>query len=337
MFRNTVDELNARAVNFEIGSLQLIRKEMKGHSRLSTRKIFAAKSIFSDYAYHLGGRTELQFNVGLEQIDGVPHFRHGVAFSLETNQTLPSIDVLIPKVERFNEFFRLQPGEYSSFELWHYRGPARSRNYDPGPIPRPWVEEDVFICLGKVYPIHDTDPDLILTDFDRLLPLYRFVEGESSFPALPDALSGFQFKAGCTLKRASTSAVRGHGQLDVQLRHNVLQFSLYREMADQYGGDAVGTELPSGNGTRIDLVVQDGGEYWFYEIKTGASARACIREALAQLLEYAYWPGATRAARLIVTGEPALDPEAEAYLAGLRASFALPVEYHQIRLAEQGY
>jgi hypothetical protein len=335
MFRNTVDELNARAVNFDIGALQLIRKETKGHKRLPTRKIFAENSIFGDYAYHSGGRTELQFNVGLELIDEVPCFRHGLAFSLETNQTLPSIDVLIPKVERFNEFFRLQPDEYADFELWHYRGPKRSRNYAPGPIPHPWIEEDVFICLGKVYPVGDTDPALILTDFDRLLPLYRFVEGESSFPALPDALAGFQFKPGCSLKSASTSAARGAGRLDVQLRHNVLEFALYRELANQYGEDSVGTERPSGNGTRIDLVVQHRGEYWFYEIKTGASARACIREALAQLLEYAYWPGATRAARLIIAGEPALDPEAEAYLTELRASFALPVEYHQIRQVEQ--
>jgi hypothetical protein len=40
----------------------------------------------------------------------------------------------------------------------------------------------------------------------------------------------------------------------------------------------------------MDVVVRLGIRYWFYEIKTALSARACIREALAQLLEYSYWP-----------------------------------------------
>jgi hypothetical protein len=45
-------------------------------------------------------------------------------------------------------------------------------------------------------------------------------------------------------------------------------------------------------GGRIDLVVRTGEGYEFYEIKTYGSARACIREAIGQLLEYAMWPGA---------------------------------------------
>jgi len=66
-------------------------------------------------------------------------------------------------------------------------------------------------------------------------------------------------------------------------------------------------KLPNGIGGRIDTVVSQDGGYWFYEIKTAMSARACIRDALAQLLEYAYWPGAREASRLIIVGEPELD------------------------------
>lgn len=72
-----------------------------------------------------------------------------------------------------------------------------------------------------------------------------------------------------------------------------------------------------------------GDRYWFYEIKTALSARACIREALAQLLEYSYWPRAQEAERLIIVGEPALDAEASAFLDRLRERFAVPIYYQQ--------
>lgn len=55
-------------------------------------------------------------------------------------------------------------------------------------------------------------------------------------------------------------------------------------------------------------------------------------EALAQLLEYSYWPGAQVAERLIIVGEPALDRESENYLATLRQQFDIPVDYEQFDL-----
>jgi hypothetical protein len=96
------------------------------------------------------------------------------------------------------------------------------------------------------------------------------------------------------------------------------------------GPDNVGTELPSGVGTKVDIVVRRENLYWFYEIKTAMTPRACLREALGQLLEYAYWPGAQAAERLIVAGEPALDKEGQEYLRRLGKQFSPPIEYEQI-------
>src|SRR5205085_1190762 len=91
----------------------------------------------------------------------------------------------------------------------------------------------------------------------------------------------------------------------------------------------VGTEQGNGAGARIDLVVRHGPEYWFYEIKTALSSRSCIRQALAQLLEYSLWPNVQEAKRLIIVGEPPLDQDAEAFLVLLRDRFALPIYYEQ--------
>jgi hypothetical protein len=58
------------------------------------------------------------------------------------------------------------------------------------------------------------------------------------------------------------------------------------------GAENVADQHASGLGTKIDVVLRRSAkEFWYYEIKTALSPRACIREALGQVMEYAYWPG----------------------------------------------
>jgi hypothetical protein len=65
-----IQEIERRAQTREIGRLQEIRQELKGHAHPAGHSIFTAQSIFEGngyaYAFHHGGRTELQFNVGFE-------------------------------------------------------------------------------------------------------------------------------------------------------------------------------------------------------------------------------------------------------------------------------
>jgi hypothetical protein len=72
--------------------------------------------------------------------------------------------------------------------------------------------------------------------------------------------------------------------------------------------------------------------YWFYEIKTGDTVRACLREAIGQLLEYSFWPGAQEAVRLVVADERPMEKSAEEYLRCLRTLFSLPIDYEQIAI-----
>ena len=94
-------QINEAAPGYEVGDLQRFRARVH-RKRARTRKIFHKGTIFDHYAFHDGGRTELQYNIGLEEEDGDRWWRHGVAFSFERSQTLPDPSVLIPKVERFN-------------------------------------------------------------------------------------------------------------------------------------------------------------------------------------------------------------------------------------------
>ncbi len=310
-------ELNKRASKHPIGKLQEIRTKLKALARQPGHDIFRpnTKTITDHWAFHYGGRSELQFNVGLENDRGIDELRHGVAFSFETNQTLPSIDILVPQVAVFNDYMRLHPELYQDMRMWHYRGNERSDDSMPGPIPPELVTEGIFVFMGNRQPMDSIDYEAILSDFDRLLPLYKYVVSHGKVqPTTAPTEKQFQFVPGCSVKAASTSTTLAEKELNINLRHNTLQKALYKQLVAKYGKNNVGTELPSGVGTSVDLVVRSDGKYWFYEIKTSPSPRACIREALGQLLEYSFWPGAQEAMRLVVVGETALDKDGKEYL-----------------------
>jgi hypothetical protein len=328
-------ELNDRAQLHPIGQLQTIRTELHGFSRRPGSDIFSAQTIHRHWAFHHGGRKELQFNIGLEDITGENEIRHGVGFSFEPSQALPDIEVLIPKAHLFSDYMRLYPDHYADVRMWHHQHGERSNDYPPGPVMPELVVPGTFVFLGKRQPIGSIDYEAILTDFDLLLPLYRYVEsgGREEIEPAAAAPRGFAFRAGCNERPATTTATLAERELNVSLRHNLLQGVLTRRLIAQFGAANVADEHPSGLGTKIDVVLRCGrSEFWYYEIKTAISPRACLREALGQVMEYAYWPGAQEPARLIVCGESPLDHDGAAYLERLNERFRLPIAYEQIVL-----
>src|SRR5690242_12827036 len=89
-------ELDRRAHAYAIGTLQQVRKNLKNFEKRPGSTIFSDQTVKDHYAFHHGGRTELQFNIGRDGTPEEAEFRHGVAFSFELSQALPSIDVLVP-------------------------------------------------------------------------------------------------------------------------------------------------------------------------------------------------------------------------------------------------
>jgi len=156
-------------------------------------------------------------------------------------------------------------------------------------------------------------------------------KGRTAFrPAPPEGeRDGFGGLAGEITRAGQTSYEQTAKIIEVELRHNKIGDALAVYLEAIHGEGSTAKELPTGNGTSIDVAVRGDGERVYYEIKTATSAQACIREALGQLLEYSCWPGATRADRLIVVGEAARDEKAKAYIECLRKDFRLPIEYRQ--------
>jgi hypothetical protein len=242
------------------------------------------------------------------------------------------VRVLNPKVRLFNKFMRSRSELYGDMRMWHYRDGTRSRNYAPGPIRDEFLTDGVFVFLGKLQPRNRIDYDLILDDFDRLLELYKFTEGGRESQAGLSSVQVDVSRPGSEKETLSTIARAARKEWEVKLHHRKLRKVLYKQLVSKFPNREIFQELPIGDGNSVDVVVRQRNEYWFYEIKTAGSARACLRQGLGQVLEYAFWPPIARmVSRLIVVGEAAMDESSEKYLQLLKKRFSLPISYQRIR------
>lgn len=148
------------------------------------------------------------------------------------------------------------------------------------------------------------------------------------------SLKSFAFKSGHTERAVEEITKSASAKTKVNQLHNDIQNRLYHHLCDQLGADCVGTELDTGSGTTIDLVTQHKDKTIFFEIKTSSSVRASIRQAIPQLLEYAYWPDAKRADDLVIVSHLPITASAKRYLTYLRDQFKLPLSYRQFDLTK---
>jgi hypothetical protein len=162
------------------------------------------------------------------------------------------------------------------------------------------------------------------------------IEDEYFFSSASDtaAANPFKFIPGHTPKpEGSINIKTPTNKITAELLHNKIQNNLFLHLEEKYGKGSVGTEVSTGDGTSIDVVLKNGEEYWFYEIKTANSVKATIRQAIPQLLEYSYWPDTTKATRLIIVSHLPPQPITESYLSTLRTRFNIPIYYQQFCMA----
>lgn len=324
-------EINQRSNSHPIGRLQELRRKLRGQAT-HTSWIFSGSTIFDEYAYHDGGRHELQFNIGYEyeQEQDADLLRYGVAFSLETSRSHPDLSELFPKIERFNDYIRTKPADLLGMKMWYSAHSVKYQCDSPRQIDRTMGQTGTFIFLGRTVALEEIDYEEILSTFDELLPLYEYIEGNEVASAYLEGQG--KFKPGLTIRKHFTEASIAGGVVDVALRHNELQCSLYELLAKEYGEDHVRTEYPLECGGRVDVAVQSGDDLILYEIKVAPSARSAIREAIGQLIEYTYWPTGARSKHLVVVAEPEATPATCSYLANVRNQIRKEIYYRRLTL-----
>lgn len=317
-------ELNIRSKSYQIGELQKIRKQIKGLSKKASSQIFHLGSISDKWAFHYGGRKEIQFNISFED-EGL---RYGLAFSLETSRSLPSLNILYPKVRKFNAMVKEDPSTFANYKMWNWRE-TRSKITAVKPIHPKLVENGTFIFFGKLMDRQQINFDEILGAFDSLLPIYLEIENDPQV-VLDTTIPYFQFNNKLRKLPGRSNYTSLQKEIDITARHSFLQDKLYQNLVQLFGEDHVGLENNI-NGNRIDIVVKiTDKEYIFYEIKTGSSARSCIRQGLGQLLDYAYWNGEDLNLTLIIGGEWEIDKKTNYYIRHLEEEFKLPIRYLKI-------
>jgi hypothetical protein len=84
----------------------------------------------------------------------------------------------------------------------------------------------------------------------------------------------------------------------------------------------------------VDVSVQRENELILFEIKSDLEPKAVIRQALGQILEYAFHPSRRQLlpVRLVLVGQRKPSPDDQAYLDFLRAQFGLPLSYRTVSL-----
>lgn len=124
------------------------------------------------------------------------------------------------------------------------------------------------------------------------------------------------------------TVTRGKQKITIRRLHNKIQNALYERLVAQFGASNVGAEQTYGGATKIDLVVRHSDDtFTFYEIKIDRSVRRCIRRALCQLLEYAYWPDRERSKQLVIVSQKPITDQAATYLRHIRRMFSIPIYY----------
>ena len=142
----------------------------------------------------------------------------------------------------------------------------------------------------------------------------------------------FVFRPGHTRRVTSEITQSRPSHVQVTRLHNDIQNRLYDHLKKRFGDENVGTEVDTGVGTTVDLVLRINQETTFYEIKTGPSVRGNIRDALPQLLEYSHWPKESRADNLIIVSHLPITLDAKSYLDLLGRRYGLRIQYNQFDL-----
>jgi len=117
--------------------------------------------------------------------------------------------------------------------------------------------------------------------------------------------------------------------LDYTPEHKRIQAKLMKELKSEYPSARISREDEF-----IDVKVQTEQEIILFEIKSDLEPKTVIRNALGQILEYAYYSGKQYQLflSLVIVGRNPLSSKDEIYLNRLKCDFRLPIKYRVVTI-----
>ena len=174
---DVMDALNVAIEATPIADFYKRRRAIMGGNSWSGGLLKVKGDIDGDltgYAFHLGGLSELQFNVGFEE---GAHFRYGVAFSIQpTRNIVDPASLLRPKILAFNAVLQEFP-ILQSLRMWWYDHGTRTASPAIKQIPVSLIRPGVFIFIGERVAVGPAGVTRAMIRraaevFNSLLPLY---------------------------------------------------------------------------------------------------------------------------------------------------------------------
>lgn len=114
--------------------------------------------------------------------------------------------------------------------------------------------------------------------------------------------------------------------------HWMLVTALHKELLKEFSEKEISFET-----NFVDVTVTTATQKILYEVKSDYSTRRVLRQAIGQLLEYAYYWDQPKAnqVRLVAVGRTELGAEDEVYLKYLQDQLKLPLDYQQVKLPSE--
>lgn len=191
--REIAKEINSISTIYKMASFQNIRKEIHGLQRGNKKRIFDENSAdkHHNWVNHYGGRKEMQYNIGFEEIQNNKYLRYGLAFSLEPSPSLHEdeiVETFMNKILRYNEYIALNENKFRDLHYWYWYGNReRSIITQISEIKTELLKPGMFFFIGKYVSVESINYDDILKLFDRILDIYVYVEDNQRLPELSNA------------------------------------------------------------------------------------------------------------------------------------------------------
>jgi hypothetical protein len=104
--------------------------------------------------------------------------------------------------------------------------------------------------------------------------------------------------------------------------HSKIQNELHKELSKLYPGDDIRKEDKN-----VDLTKESNREFIFYEVKSSPSPTYCIREALGQVLNYAFKRKTTKKKKIVVVGRCIPNGHELKFIKYLQSNLSIQFEY----------